>query len=238
MWKPSWLVVGWGVIAVWLASVGAARGQDAKPAFVDKTLSEVVALVGENTGKVVVLTFFASWDSNSQKHFEMLEQLAKRYETLSSSFAMIAVSLDSNPQQLERYLAAKRRRVEVVRLSTTDGEENPLDQINVHYTHRVPFVAVLDDKGNCAVEWDGVQPVLTIVGYVDALLKAKLTKDKAEPPPPLSPPPKSTKSTMLTLKLPGGEVDPEQYPAWLPYAIGAVVMGVVLLIGLIVHVRS
>ena len=138
----------------------AARNKDAKEPFafvlrhVDGTAMPLAAL----KGKVVVLSFWATWCGPCQELEPLFDQVAKNYSG-NSSASFLAVNTDDDESVVPAFLARKKWSVPV---AYADG----LDEFMK--VESLPTVLVLDAGGKIAYRADGYDPE----GFTESLIAA------------------------------------------------------------------
>jgi thiol-disulfide isomerase/thioredoxin len=129
-------------LAVWTAQANAAGEPLAVPLIDTPALGEAIAA---GRGKVVLVTFFASWCLPCRK--EMPELIAARRDIPEKDFLLLGVSVDTDAQSLGRYLAQTPINFPVLRAG--------LETMSAFRLDALPGMALFDPAGRLRMHQAG-----------------------------------------------------------------------------------
>jgi peroxiredoxin len=135
------------VLAGATSSFGAPPGANA-PDFALKSMSGENLRLSEYRGRVVLLTFWASWCGKCRSQLEGLSSLYDRYS--SAGLELLAVSLDTRRRQVEDAMEAANVNYPV--LHDVGGEVGQLYEVS-----SMPLVLLIDREGVVREVFEGYE---------------------------------------------------------------------------------
>lgn len=152
----------------------AARADEARPKIPDfslKALSGEKVKLADQKGKVVVMSFWATWCSPCKQELPTLQALLDKHG--KDGLTVLAVNTDGpkTVAEVRRFVADKKLTMAV----PLDSESRVLDQLNPK--HAIPYTLVLDREGRRAFEHTGFS------GGAEKELEREVVALLAEKPP-------------------------------------------------------
>jgi len=155
------LVLVVGVYAAWQNTQPASNNRQLAPLFILTDLDGNTISLGNLTGKVVVLDFFATWCQPCLQEIPHLAQINENYDSSRVVVLSIGSSGDSE-SGLRQFRDEHQMNWAVAR--DTDGV---LDKYNVRY---IPTLVIVDQDGYIYYRNEGLTDASTLSGKIDALL--------------------------------------------------------------------
>jgi cytochrome c biogenesis protein CcmG/thiol:disulfide interchange protein DsbE len=150
-----------GVYAAWQNTQPASNNRQPAPLFTLTDLDGNAISLGNLTGKVVVLDFFATWCQPCLQEIPHLAQINENYDSSNVVVLSIGSSGDSE-SDLRQFRDEHKMNWAVAR--DTDGA---LDKYNVMY---IPTLVIVDQEGYIYYRNKGVTEYLILASNIDILL--------------------------------------------------------------------
>jgi len=135
------------------------------PALPTTDLAGAKVALGDGRGQVTLLNFFAAWCGACRQEIPLIQQAYERYKD-DPRVRFVLVSLDDDPQRLERYIAERKFQMPVLRM-TRDEAAAALD------VQDTPWTFYVDGDGTIRYEVRGLEPhgdaVARISWYIEQL---------------------------------------------------------------------
>lgn len=160
------LAVGLAVAAMAGVAGGAAAGDRAID-FSLKDLKGKTVKLSALKGKVVVIDFWASWCGPCKKELPALDALAKKYAAAKADVVILAINIDSDRKNAEKFLKSAKVSTLTVLLDPTGATADQYD------LPTMPTSYVVDKKGIIRHVHDGYKAgdEKKLAAEIDALLK-------------------------------------------------------------------
>mgnify|MGYP003395181272 CR=1 FL=1 len=112
----------------------------------DRLLTYPALQLSDTHGKVTILDFWASWCEPCRAELPLLEKVAKKFP--SKDVVMIAINLDENERDADRFLKATRIQVPVIR----DTKRELTEKLKID---SLPVSFILDRNGKVVSVYRG-----------------------------------------------------------------------------------
>jgi peroxiredoxin len=155
------LVLVVGVYAAWQNTQPASNNRQPAPLFTLTDLDGTTISLGDLTGKVVVLDFFATWCQPCLQEIPHLAQINENYDSSHVVVLSIGSSSDSE-SDLRQFRDEYQMNWAVAR--DTDGA---LDKYNVRY---IPTLVIVDQEGCIYYRNEGLTDASVLSSNIDVLL--------------------------------------------------------------------
>lgn len=155
------LTVGIALLALSAIAGGLKTGE----AFPDLATFKLEGALPDIKGKVVLVDFWASWCEPCQKSFPAMNELQQKFG--AQGFAIIAVNVDENRADMEKFLKGHPANFAVVR----DAKQALVDKVSIG---TMPSSFLLDREGKVVAAHSGFEGDATKKKYdaeISALLK-------------------------------------------------------------------
>lgn len=135
-----------------LLTASPAPAQEAGPKasnFTLRTLSGERVRLSDYEGKVVLLSFWATWCAPCKQELPILQSLLERHE--KDGLAVLAVNIDDpkTVAEVRRFVADRKLTMPI----PLDGDSKVLGRFNPR--HSLPFLQVIDHEGRRAFQHTG-----------------------------------------------------------------------------------
>ncbi|MGV2386805.1 MAG UNVERIFIED_CONTAM: TlpA family protein disulfide reductase, partial [Thermobifida fusca] len=128
---------------------GAEKAGPKAPDFSLRTLDGKRVKLSDYEGKVVLLSFWATWCAPCKQELPILQRLLDKYE--KEGLAVLAVNIDDpkTVAEVRRFVADRKLRMPVL----LDGDSKVLGRFNPR--HSLPFLQAIDREGRRAFHHTG-----------------------------------------------------------------------------------
>jgi len=155
-----------------LALTGCGRGpapvQDAGSALTVVGAEDVVRLVGEARGRVVLVNVWATWCDPCREEFPALVRLQREIPTGDFRLVLVSADFASQRPQVERFLAGQG--VDFPTYFKGQGDDDFIARMSPAWSGALPATWLYRRDGSVAEFWEGGSSYETFSGKVRALL--------------------------------------------------------------------